>query len=226
MQGLTIKKIVALFACMTCFAVFADNAPNGTQRTPEQAFTQLKEGNQRFTTNTMKQRNFLVEAHKTSFGQTPFAVILNCMDSRSIPELFFDQSMGDLFVIRVAGNVMNEDILGSMEYATKVVGTPLIVVLGHTSCGAVKGACSSVNLGNLDNILDKIRSVIPASQKETGTTDCKKPELINAITKNNVMHAAKQIIDRSPIIKELVAQKKVAIVMGEHDIKTGVVTFY
>lgn len=193
---------------------------------PKEALLRLKEGNQRFLTNNMRQRNYLAQAKQASYGQFPWAVVLNCMDSRSVPELFFDQGLADLFTLRVAGNVLNEDILGSLEYATKVVGSRLIVVLGHTSCGAVAGACHNVNLGHLDHVLAKIKPVVAPTEKDLGTQDCDKAELVDAIAKNNALHVVKQIQEQSPIIKELLAKGEVGIVAGLHDIKTGKVTFF
>ena len=199
-----------------------------TQQTmsPNEALERLKEGNQRFLTNNMKQRDYLAQAKNASYGQFPWAVVLNCMDSRSVPELFFDQGLADLFTLRVAGNVLNEDILGSMEFATKAVGSRLIVVLGHSSCGAVVGACQGVNLGHLDHVLDKIKPHVTSTEKEMGIHDCAKPELIDAIAKSNALHVARQIQEQSPIIKELVSKGQLGIVAGIHDIKTGKVTFF
>lgn len=137
--------------------------------TPKQALQRLKDGNHRFLTNTQISRDYLKQAHQSSYGQFPFAVILNCMDSRSVPELFFDQGLADLFTLRVAGNVLNDDILGSMEFATKAAGSRLIVVLAHTSCGAVAGACNDVQLGHLTDVLDKIKPVVQPTMQEQGT---------------------------------------------------------
>ncbi|CDZ75760.1 Carbonic anhydrase 2 [Legionella massiliensis] len=194
--------------------------------TPKEALLRLNMGNQRFLTNTMKTRDYLSQAKQSSYGQFPWAVILNCMDSRSVPELVFDQGLADLFTLRVAGNVLNDDNLGSMEFATKVVGAKLIVVLAHTSCGAVAGACEGVNLGHLDHVLDKIKPVVAPTQKETGIKDCAKHELIDAIAKNNALSVARQIQAQSPIISDLLAKGQIGIVAGVHDIKTGKVTFF
>ncbi|VEG91885.1 carbonic anhydrase [Legionella spiritensis] len=202
------------------------SATKQANMTPKQALQRLKEGNLRFVGAQMKQRNFLAQAKQSSYGQYPWAIILNCMDSRSVPELFFDQGLADLFILRVAGNVLSDDLLGSMEYATKAVGTPLIVVLGHTSCGAVAGACQGVRLGHLDNVLDKIKPVVAQSQKEAGTDNCGHDALLNEIAKNNALRAAAQVREQSPIISELIAKGKVGVVAGIHDIKTGKVTFF
>ncbi|CEK11799.1 carbonic anhydrase [Legionella hackeliae] len=194
--------------------------------TPKQALQRLKDGNQRFLKNTKLNRDYLAQAKRSSYGQFPWAVVLNCMDSRSVPELLFDQGLADLFILRVAGNVLNEDILGSMEFATKAVGSRLIVVLGHTSCGAVAGACEDVKLGHLNHVLDKIKPVVGPTEKETGLDNCTKPELINAIAKNNALLVARQIQEQSPIIRELLAKGEIGIVAGIHDLRTGKVTFF
>ncbi|KTD50419.1 carbonic anhydrase Mig5 [Legionella quinlivanii] len=194
--------------------------------TPKQALMKLKEGNQRFLDGKMLQRNYRAQAKQSSYGQYPWAVILNCMDSRSVPELFFDQGLSDLFILRVAGNVLSDDMLGSMEFATKVVGSRLIVVLGHSSCGAMAGACENVNLGHLDHILDKIKPVVSESKKEAGTENCTSPQLLNQIARNNALHVVRQIREQSPIIRELLDKGQVGIVAGLHDIKTGKVTFF
>lgn len=196
------------------------------QMTPKQALMRLKEGNQRFLNNTPITRDYLKQAHQSSFGQYPFAVILNCMDSRSVPEFFFDQGLADLFTLRVAGNVLNDDILGSMEFATQVVGSRLIVVLAHTSCGAVVGACEGAQLGHLTDVLDKIKPVVQTSMQQQGIKNCADPKLIDAIAKANALNVVKEIQERSPVIKELISKKQIGIVAGVHDIKTGKVTFF
>lgn len=196
------------------------------QMTPKQALLRLKEGNRRFLTNTQISRDYLKQAHQSSYGQYPFAVVLNCMDSRSVPELFFDQGLADLFTLRVAGNVLNEDILGSMEFATKAVGSRLIVVLAHTSCGAVAGACSDVKLGHLTNVLDKIQPSVSSGMETSGTKNCTDPKLVDAIAKANALRVVKEIQDKSPIIAEMIKNKQVGIVAGLHDIKTGQVYFF
>ncbi|QMT61059.1 carbonic anhydrase [Legionella sp. PC997] len=194
--------------------------------TPKQALQRLKDGNQRFLNNTPIPRDYLKQAHQSSYGQYPFAVVLNCMDSRSVPELFFDQGLADLFTLRVAGNVLNDDILGSMEFATKVVGSRLIVVLAHTSCGAVSGACSGVELGHLTDVINKIKPVVQMSMEEQGTKNCSDPKLIDAMAKANALRIVREMQERSPILKDLITKKQVGIVAGLHDIKTGKVQFF
>ncbi|HHF7373120.1 carbonic anhydrase family protein [Legionella bozemanae] len=194
--------------------------------TPKQALQRLKEGNQRFLNHTQISRDYLKQAYQSSYGQYPFAVVLNCMDSRSVPEFFFDQGLADLFTLRVAGNVLNEDILGSMEFAAKVVGSRLIVVLAHTSCGAVAGACEGAQLGHLTDVLDKIKPVVQTSMQGQGTKNCTDPKLIDAIAKANALRIVREIQERSPILKDLISKKQIGIVAGLHDIKTGKVAFF
>lgn len=194
--------------------------------TPKQALYRLKDGNKRFLTNTTIVRDYHQQAKQASYGQYPFAVVLNCMDSRSVPELFFDQGLADLFTLRVAGNVLNDDILGSMEFATKVVGARLIVVLGHTSCGAVVGACENVKLGHLTDVLKKIEPTVKPSMKAVGVENCKDAILSNEIAKANALQVVREIQQKSPLLNELVKTKQVGIIAGLHDIKTGQVYFF
>lgn len=201
-------------------------AAQQSQLTPKQALERLKQGNQRFLKNQMKQRDYLAQAKQSAYGQYPWAVVLNCMDSRSVPEFFFDQGLADLFTLRVAGNVLNEDILGSLEFASKAAGARLIVVLAHTSCGAVAGACEGVKLGHLDHVLDKIKPVIASAKKESGLNNCDDPKLINQIARKNALAVANEIEKKSPIIRQLMKEKKIGIVVGIHNIQTGEVVFY
>lgn len=196
------------------------------QMTPKEALLRLKDGNKRFLTNKTLVRDYHQQAKQASYGQFPFAVVLNCMDSRSIPELFFDQGLADLFTLRVAGNVLNDDILGSMEFATKVVGTRLIVVLGHTSCGAVVGACEDVKLGHLTDVMHKIQPLVQPSMEKVKLQNCSDPILANEIAKANALQIVKDIQDKSPIIRELVKNKQIGIIAGLHDIKTSEVYFF
>ena len=190
------------------------------------ALNKLKAGNQRFLSDKMTHRNYIKQSKKSARGQFPWAVVLNCMDSRSIPEILFDTGIAELFTLRIAGNVLNEDIVGSMEFATKVAGSKVIVVMGHTACGAVHGACEGVQLGHLDNVLDKIKPAVTETQKQTKMKDCGKPGLVEDIAKANAMMVAKQITEQSPIIAALVKSGDVKIIAAMHDIKTGKVTFF
>lgn len=194
--------------------------------TPKQALELLKDGNQRFINNLKINRNLLQQANETSDGQHPFAVILSCIDSRTSAELIFDQGLGDIFSIRVAGNIINEDILGSMEFACKVAGSKIIVVLGHTKCGAVKGACDHVEMGNLTALLTKIR---PAVEDETSTKENRNSsnnDFVEKVTNLNVQRTVNSIIQRSPILKEMIEKNEIQIVGGVHDITSGEVTFF
>jgi carbonic anhydrase len=194
--------------------------------TPSMALELLKEGNKRFVNNLKVNRNLLQQANETSDGQHPFAVILSCIDSRTSAELIFDQGLGDIFSVRIAGNIINEDILGSMEFACKVAGSKIIVVLGHTKCGAVKGACDHVEMGNLTALLTKIR---PAVDGETMTKENRNSNnsiFVENVATINVKQTVKSITERSPILKEMIESGQIGIVGGTHDITTGEVTFY
>src|SRR5262245_10561593 len=169
--------------------------------TPQRAFEVLDEGNKRFINNLKVNRNLLQQLNETQHGQYPFAVALSCMDSRTSVELIFDQGLGDIFSIRIAGNVVNDDIVGCMEYACKVVGTKLIVVLGHTRCGAVKGACEHVQMGKLTGLLEKIK---PAIEKtDSLTTEAQHALFPEKVAHANVFHSMDEILDRSPIIQSM-----------------------
>ena len=194
--------------------------------TPSMALELLKEGNKRFVSNLKVNRNLLQQANETSDGQHPFAVILSCIDSRTSAELIFDQGLGDIFSVRIAGNIINEDILGSMEFACKVAGSKIIVVLGHTKCGAVKGACDHVEMGNLTALLTKIR---PAVDGETMTKENRNSNnsiFVENVATINVKQTVKSITESSPILKEIIESGQIGIVGGTHDITTGEVTFY
>lgn len=194
--------------------------------TPVKALELLKDGNSRFVNNLKVNRNLLQQANETSDGQHPFAVILSCIDSRTSAELIFDQGLGDIFSVRIAGNILNEDILGSMEFGCKVAGSKIIVVLGHTKCGAIKGACDHVEMGNLTALLTKIR---PAVDDETTTIENRNsnnPDFVENVATINVKRTVKSIMERSPILKEMIANGEIGIVGGSHDISTGIVTFF
>ena len=193
---------------------------------PQLAIELLKEGNKRFVNNLKINRNLLQQANETSDGQHPFAVILSCIDSRTSAELIFDQGLGDVFSIRIAGNILNEDILGSIEFACKVAGSKIIVVLGHTKCGAVKGACDHVEMGNLTALLSKIQ---PAVDDEISVLDNRtstNTEFVEKVATINVKRTVKSILERSPILKEMIEMGQIGIVGGTHDIATGAVNFY
>ncbi|HCS20013.1 MAG TPA: carbonic anhydrase [Bacteroidetes bacterium] len=193
--------------------------------TPAKALELLTEGNKRFINNLKINRNLLQQANETSDGQHPFAVILSCIDSRTSAELIFDQGLGDIFSVRIAGNILNEDILGSMEFGCKVAGSKIIVVLGHTSCGAIKGACDHVEMGNLTSLLDKIRPAVDNELTVTENRNSANEEFVEKVTVINVKRTVKAIQERSPILKEMIETGQIGIVGGVQDIATGEVTF-
>ena len=194
--------------------------------TPTMAIEILKEGNKRFVNNLKVNRNLLQQANETSEGQHPFAVILSCIDSRTSAELIFDQGLGDVFSVRIAGNIINEDILGSMEFGCKVAGSKIIVVLGHTKCGAVKGACDHVEMGNLTALLSKIQPAVYDEKTETENRSSSNGEFVEKVATINVKRTVNAIMERSPILKEMIENGEIGIVGGTHDITTGLVTFY
>lgn len=196
--------------------------------TPRMALGLLKSGNERFVNNLKANRNLLEQVNQTRDGQWPFATILSCIDSRTSAELIFDQGLGDIFSIRIAGNIVNTDILGSMEFACKVAGSKLIVVLGHTKCGAVKGACDHVEIGNLTELLSKLQ---PAVYAEKQTTDADKRNAKNAafvenVAAINVRRTAYSVIERSFILEQMVENGEIGIVGAMYNIETGIVEFY
>jgi carbonic anhydrase len=195
--------------------------------TPEKALEYLKEGNERFINNLKVNRNLLQQANDTREGQWPFAAILSCIDSRTSAELIFDQGLGDIFSIRIAVNVVNTDIIGSLEFACKVAGSKLIVVLGHSNCGAIKGACDHLEMGNLTELLSKIQ---PAVYQETLTTQPDKRNSSNAVfvrnvTGLNVKRSVQSIVNRSYILEQLIEKGEIAIIGAVHNLETGQVDF-
>ena len=196
--------------------------------TPQKSLQFLKEGNLRFQNNLKANRNLLEQVNDTSDGQFPFATILSCIDSRVSAELVFDQGLGDIFSVRIAGNFVNEDILGSMEFACKLAGTKLIVVLGHTSCGAVKGACDDAKMGNLTTMLAKIKPAVNAvaEPKEASLRNSKNLEFVDNVAEKNVFLTMENIRMQSPILKEMEDNNEIDIVGGMYDINTGAVTFF
>jgi carbonic anhydrase len=194
--------------------------------TPSMALELLKEGNKRFLANLKANRNLLQQANETSDGQHPFAVILSCIDSRTSAELIFDQGLGDVFSVRIAGNILNEDILGSMEFACKLAGSKIIVVLGHSRCGAVKGACDHAEMGNLTALLSKIR---PAVDDEVETKDnrtSKNDIFVENVAAINVKRTIKAIMERSTILEHMIKNGEIGLIGGMHELSTGQVSFY
>lgn len=194
--------------------------------TPEHALDILKEGNERFVNNIKAHRNLLEQVNDTSSGQFPFAAILSCIDSRTSAELIFDQGLGDIFSIRIAGNILNEDILGSMEFACKVAGSKLIVVLGHTKCGAIEGACNNIVMGNITNLLNKIKPAIELEKETTENRTGNNLKFVQNVTANNVFITVQKIREQSSILHEMEAAGEIKIIGGLYDLDTGQVEFY
>ena len=194
--------------------------------TPTAALQYLKEGNQRFVNNLKFNRNLLQQVNETRNGQWPFAVILSCIDSRTSAELIFDQGLGDVFSVRIAGNITNEDILGSMEFACKVAGSKLIMVLGHSKCGAVKGACDNVQMGNLTTLLSKLQ---PSVNNETVTTENRTSAngvFVENVAAINVKQTVSLICQKSTILNDMIAKGEIGICGAMYDVETGNVEFY
>jgi carbonic anhydrase len=230
----TYRIVVALLVAVSASA-FAQTSTDTTAKkspavqtaesqaalTPASALEKLTKGNARFVEKNMRSRNWMAKVSATAGGQYPFATILACMDSRAPIELIFDQGIGDVFGIRIAGNIVNDDVLGSMEYATKVVGSKLIVVLGHTSCGAVKGSIDDAKLGNLTQLLAKIRPAVSAS----GSGSAKDDAYVTKVAQANVSQAMKEIREKSPTIKAQLDAGTVGLVGAIYNVSTGKVTF-
>lgn len=196
--------------------------------TPLAALEILKEGNKRFVNNLKANRDLLQQANQTRNGQWPFATILSCIDSRTSAELIFDQGLGDIFSIRIAGNIVNTDIIGSMEFACKLAGSKLLVVLGHTNCGAVKGACDHVEMGNLTELLAKLQ---PAVYQEKSTLDnetrnSSNKDFVHNVATINVKRSVKAVVERSYILEHMIQNGEIAIIGAMHDLETGLVEFY
>ncbi|MCE3280868.1 MAG: carbonic anhydrase [Bacteroidetes bacterium] len=204
----------------------AHTAETQASTTPEKALQILKEGNQRFVNNLKAHRNLLEQVNETREGQWPFAVILSCIDSRTSAELIFDQGLGDIFSIRIAGNIVNTDIIGSLEFACKVAGSKLIVVMGHSKCGAIKGACDHVEMGNLTELLSKIQPAIYQETNTKGDRTSKNYEFVENVAALNVRRSVKTIVDRSYILEQMIEKGEIAIIGAMHNIETGEVEFY
>ncbi|TVZ15940.1 carbonic anhydrase family protein [Maribacter sp. MAR_2009_72] len=196
--------------------------------TPQKSLDFLKEGNLRFQNNLKANRNLLEQVNDTSEGQFPFATILSCIDSRVSAELVFDQGLGDIFSVRIAGNFVNEDILGSMEFGCKLAGTKLVVVLGHTSCGAIKGACDHARLGNLTALINKIEPAVDAvtEPKDESLRNSKNLDFVDKVAAKNVEMTIANIKKYSPVLAEMEKNGEVLIVGAMYDISTGAVEFF
>src|SRR5271154_4382417 len=194
--------------------------------TPQSALAELRDGNARFVAGKPIARNLPAQVKATAPGQYPFAVVLSCLDSRQPVEIVFDQGIGDIFSARIAGNVLNDDILGSMEFACKVSGAKLIAVIGHSNCGAIKGAVDDVELGNLTGLLAKIKPAIDAVPDDGQPRTSKNYAFVNAVAEANVRLVMKEIRERSPILREMLDRGEIGLVGGMYDLSTGKVRFF
>ncbi|MDQ0105469.1 carbonic anhydrase [Chitinophaga terrae (ex Kim and Jung 2007)] len=193
--------------------------------TPKQALELLKAGNTRFVDNLRINRNLLQMVNETSDGQWPMAAIVSCMDSRTSAELIFDQGLGDIFSIRLAGAVVSDNVLGSLEYACKVAGSKFIVVLGHTKCGAIKGACDAVELGNLTALLNKIAPAVFAEKTITENRNSHNGAFVEAVNNIHVERSVQAIVEQSNILRDMLQKGEIGIIGAIYDVETGVVSF-
>lgn len=194
--------------------------------TPDQVVDVLRRGNERFVNNLKSNRNLLQQVNETSEGQHPMAIVLSCIDSRTSAELIFDQGLGDIFSCRVAGNVLNEDILGSMEFACRVAGSKAVIVLGHSRCGAIKGACDSVQMGNLTALLEKIRPAVDMEEETVEHRTSANAEFVERVALLNVQLVQRQIVERSEVLAGMLESGELALVGGMYDVETGAVDFH
>ena len=194
--------------------------------TPKEVLGILIEGNKRFATGSKIEKDIADQMNITSTeGQHPLAVILSCIDSRTTTEIIFDLGMGDVCSVRIAGNIVNEDIMASMEFACKILGAKLIIVLGHSECGAIKGACDNLDFGNLGKVLKKIKPAIEAEHATTQNRNASNPLFVKNVTRLNVHHNIFHIAEKSSVLAEMINKGEVGIIGGVYDIKTGEVRF-
>lgn len=204
-------------------AVFTPERQKATS--PQDALRMLQEGNERFVTGKMINCDLMAQVRATAQGQAPFAAIVGCIDSRVPPELVFDQRLGSIFAARIAGNFVNTDIIGSLEFACRITGAKAIVVVGHSECGAIKGAIDQAKLGNLTEVLSHIEPAVAAT-KFTGKRTSKDPKLVQAVADTNARLAARMILDRSAVLKEMAAKQEIVVAAAMHNLETGRVTFF
>lgn len=193
--------------------------------TPDSVVASLKDGNKRFVGGNMIKRDLMKQVKTTGYAQHPMATIVSCIDSRAGPEIVFDQGIGDVFSARVAGNFVNEDILGSLEFASKLAGSKVVVVLGHSSCGAIKGACDDAVLGNLTGMLAKIKPAV-ADVSMAGDRTSKNDAFVQMVAEANVKRTVNDITTKSAVLREMQQKGEIRIVGAMLDVKTGVVTWY
>ena len=193
--------------------------------TPQMALEFLREGNHRFVNNLKSNRDLLEQVNETRDGQFPFAAVLSCIDCRTSAELIFDQGLGEIFSIRVAGNVINDDILGSMEFACKIAGSKLIVVLGHTKCGAIRGACDHVQMGNLSTLLNKIQPSVYYERTTAENRNAENAEFVEKVSRIQVKRSVENIIEQSIILREMIEKDEIGLIGALYDVETGQVEF-
>ncbi len=202
------------------------SAEEQKQLTPDDVINSLKEGNKRFTSGSLTMRDHSKQIRDAVTGQFPKAVVLSCVDSRVPIEDVFDKGIGDMFVARIAGNIVNEDILGSMEFSCKVSGAKLVLVMGHEYCGAIKGAIDKVELGNLTALLKKIEPAVEACNHYTGNKTSKNPEFVDLVVHKNILISVENIRAQSTILREMETNGEIKIVGAYYDMDNGEVTFY
>jgi carbonic anhydrase len=194
--------------------------------TPEKALQYLREGNERFVHNLKANRDLLQQVNETREGQWPFAAVLSCIDSRTSAELVFDQGLGDIFSIRIAGNALCEPVLGSMEFACRIAGSKLIVVLGHTNCGAIKGACDGVQLGHLSTLLNLIQPSVYFERTVTDERTSANHDFVNKVARIQVVRGVQGVIERSGVLRSMIESGELGIIGAMYDVSTGSVEFY
>ncbi|MHC5202228.1 carbonic anhydrase family protein [Myroides sp. LJL119] len=201
------------------------NVDDQKSLSPKVALEFLKQGNKRFVANLKAHSNLLEQVNDTKANQFPFAIILSCIDSRTSAELIFDQGLGDIFSARIAGNVLNEDIIGSMEFACKLAGSKLIVVLGHSHCGAITGACNGTKLGHLTNLLDKVQPSVDYVKQNNPEMEITSKQAVDLVAYHNVEQTIAQIFDKSPVLKQMYEQGEIGAVGAFYKVETGAVDF-
>lgn len=227
LRYLVLMLVSAIFSCALASPSYLMTQKAQQKITPAQALLKLKQGNARFMADTARPIKMLKMAKYLASGQYPFAMVLSCMDSRSIPNILFDQGIGNLFVARVAGNVVDKNMLGSMEFATKFVGVKVLIVMGHTACGAIVGACKGVTAGNLTHLLSEIKPAVATLKADQGSEfSCTNATTIDDIARQNVLDQMQLILNNSEIINTLVSQHKLLLIGAMHDLATGKVTFF
>lgn len=198
---------------------------NTQTTTPKNALELLREGNYRFVNNLKSNHDLLQQVNRTRDGQFPFAAVLSCIDSRTSAELIFDQGLGEIFSIRIAGTVINEDILGSMEFACNISDSKLVVVLGHTKCGAIRGACDNVQMGNLSTLLNKIQPSVYYERTTVENRNSTNREFVEKVSRIQVKRSVENIVEQSVILREMIEKEEIGLIGAIYDVETGMVEF-